>query len=93
MNKYNLIAASLILVAAMALSLNSFGAETIAEKAETAGNKTADVVKRTYRNAKNEVCEMIDGKAKCAIKKVVNKVKNTADTIETKTNEAKNKAD
>ncbi|MCB0351646.1 MAG: hypothetical protein KDD38_10715 [Bdellovibrionales bacterium] len=92
MKKYNLLTLSLF-SAALIFSSNAIAEETTAEKAQTATNKTVNAVKKTYRNAKGEICEMIDGKANCAVKKVVNKIKNTADSIETTAKEAKNKAD
>lgn len=67
--------------------------ETTTEKAETIGNKMADSVKKTYRNAKNEICEMVDGKAKCAARKAENEIKNAADKAETTAKELKNKVD
>ena len=67
--------------------------ETVGEKISTAGSKAVDGVKKTWRNAKDEVCEMVNGKANCVVKKVVNKIKSSADKIETTAEEAKNKAD
>ena len=88
----NILAATLI-AAALGLGIQSFGVETTTEKVQAMGNKTGDAVARTYRNAKDEVCEMIDGKEKCIVKKVVNKVKSTADKVETTTKETINKVD
>lgn len=82
-----------LFVAAAGQSLESFAVETNTEKLEAARNKSTDAVKRTYRNAKDEVCELINGKEKCIVKKAVNKVKSTADTIETTAEEMKDKAD
>jgi hypothetical protein len=92
MKAYNLLAPALFTLA-LSLSTQAFGVETKTEKAEAMGNKTADAVTRTYRNAKNEICEMINGKEKCVVKKVVNELKNTTDKLETNVEEMKNKAD
>jgi len=88
----NLFAAA-VFSATMGMSIYSFAAETTTEKAETLGNKATDSVKRTYRNAKNEICEIINGKEKCWVKKAKNKMRNAADEIETTTKETKNKVD
>lgn len=92
MTNYKLLTTALF-TAILSAGIYAFGEETKTEKLQTMGNKTVDATKRTYRNAKDELCEMIDGKAHCVVKKVVNKVKNTADKINTKASEAKNKAD
>jgi hypothetical protein len=84
---------ALLFAATTGISFYSFGAETNAEKAEAASNKAGDAVVRTYRNAKNELCQMVDGKAKCVVKEVVNDTKNVANKVETKAKEAKNKVD
>lgn len=55
--------------------------------------KTTDKVKSTYRDAKDKVCEMIDGKMKCVAKKIKNKALNMADKLETDATELKNKVD
>ncbi len=82
-----------ILGVAVLFAVNAMAVETTTEKAQATLNKTTDVVKKTYRNAKGEICEMIDGKANCFVEKVVNKIKNTADSIETSAKESKNKRD
>lgn len=100
MNKYNVLNNALnvalttcLFSSVVSLSTNVFAAETATEKVEAASNKTVDAVKKTWRNAKDELCEMVDGKSKCFVKKVVNKIKSTSETIDTTAKEAKNKAD
>lgn len=67
--------------------------ETKMERAETAKDKTVDASKATYRDAKGKLCEMVNGKLDCAVKKVQSKLKTAADKAKTKATEAKNKAD
>lgn len=88
----NLIRASVI-ATVISLGLVVYAEETKIEKAETVKNKAVDATKKVYRNAKDEVCEMVNGKMECMAKKVVNKVKSLSDKAETKTTETKNKID
>ena len=74
-------------------ALNLSAEETNLEKAETLKNKTMDSAKKTYRKAKEEVCEMTNGKMVCVKRKFVDKVKNANDEIKTDAIEVKNKAD
>lgn len=67
--------------------------ETTMEKVETGANHAADSVKKTYRDAKDKACEMVNGKLECAGKKIKNKAKNLKDKTETKATELKNKID
>ena len=67
--------------------------ESTLEKAETVKNKSVDSVKSTYRKVDDKVCEMINGKMNCVMKKVKNKVKNTTDKLDTKATETINKVD
>jgi len=52
-----------------------------------------DKVKESYRNAEEEVCETINGKIECTVKKVKNAILNTSDKAKTKAKETKNKLD
>ncbi|MFN3454060.1 MAG: hypothetical protein ACK41T_03815 [Pseudobdellovibrio sp.] len=88
----NLLIASLF-IATTSLSTFAFAEETTMEKAENAANKTADSVKKTYRGAKDKVCEMINGKMECVAKKIKHGAQNAADSTETKAKELKNKVD
>ncbi len=49
-----------------------------------AGRDLKKGVRKTWRNAKNEVCEMVNGKVECAVKKAKNKAKNAIDEVEDK---------
>ena len=64
--------------------------ETTMEKAETVKNKTVDKTKKVYRAAKDEVCELVNGKMECVAKKLKHKAQNATDTVKTKANEIKN---
>ncbi|MBL7544239.1 MAG: hypothetical protein JNL11_10495 [Bdellovibrionaceae bacterium] len=82
-----------ILSCVLLAALSSIAEETVLEKGETMKNKAVDGVKKTYRKGKDEVCEMINGKMECAVKKGINKAKSAADAVGTKATEIKNKAD
>lgn len=64
--------------------------ETTMEKAETVKNKAVDKTKKAYRTAKDEVCELVNGKMECVAKKVKHKAQNLTDDAKTKANEIKN---
>ena len=81
------------LMTALFMSVNVSAVETTAEKAETVVNKSVDKVKSAARDVDNKVCEMIDGKMKCVVKKIKNKLKNAEDKTKTKATEIKNKID
>lgn len=81
------------LMTALFMSANVSAVETTAEKTETVVNKSVDKVKSAARDVDNKVCEMIDGKMKCVVKKIKNKLKNAEDTTKTKATEIKNKID
>lgn len=86
-----------LLVIAVALNFGvasyAVAEETTMEKVETSANKSADSVKSTYRDAKDKVCETINGKVECVSKKMKHKAQNAADAVETKANELKKKVD
>ncbi len=67
--------------------------ETVAEKANNVANKSADTVREVYRNSKNELCELINGKMECVAKKIRNKARTAADKAKTKAEEVKDKVD
>ncbi len=81
-----------LLMGVLAFAFSTFAEETTMEKAETMKNKTADGAKKMGRKAKDEVCEMVNGKMECAVKKGVNKVKDGVDATGTKATEMKNKS-
>lgn len=49
--------------------------------------------KKGTRAAKDEVCEMVNGKMECVAKKVKHKMQNAADSVGTKVKDEKNKID
>lgn len=67
--------------------------ETTMEKAGTKVDEGVDATKSTYRKAKDEVCNMVNGKMECVAKKVGHKVQDAADSTKTKAKEIKNKVD
>lgn len=64
--------------------------ETAGEKIETVKNNAVDKTKKAYRTAKDEVCELVNGKMECVAKKMKHKVQNATDAAKTKANEIKN---
>lgn len=77
----------------MGVALGAAANETTGEKIQTGANKAADKTKEVYRNAKGELCELINGKMECAAKRLKYKAQNAADSAETKAKEIKNKVD
>lgn len=67
--------------------------ETVGEKAAATATKAKNATKKAYRGAKDEVCEMINGKMECLPQKVKHKAENAADSAEAKAKELKNKVD
>lgn len=67
--------------------------ETPSEKAQAEHNKALDSAKEIYRNSKDEICELINGKMECVAQKIENKTKTAIDKTKTKTKEIKNKID
>jgi hypothetical protein len=57
--------------------------ETIAEKVEIAGDRAIDKTKKTYRSAKDSVCEMVDGKMQCQKKRMANRRMNATEKMKT----------
>lgn len=81
------------IVSVLLISGAASAVETNIEKTETVVNKSVDKVKSAARDVDNKVCEMIDGKMKCVVKKIKNKLKNAEDSTKTKATEIKNKID
>lgn len=79
-----------LLAIVIGLSGNAFAETTTAEKIDVATDKVGNTMKETYRNAKDEICELVNGKLECIAKKVKNKVKTAADKAKTKSKEIKN---
>ena len=67
--------------------------ETATEKVETATNKGTDKVKKGYRKAKDEACEMGNGKMSCMGKKVKHGIENGTDAMKTKAKDVEKKTD
>jgi hypothetical protein len=84
---------TLFFASCLSFSFPAYAEETTAEKVEAGTNKAVDKTKSTYRNAENEVCEMVNGTLKCLPNTVENKAKSGADTVKTKSKELKNKVD
>ena len=87
------ILASGLLAASLTFGVCAHAVETTSEKAAAAGNRAVDTTKETYRNAKNEICELVNGKMNCVAKKMKNKLRTAADKSKTKAKEIKNKVD
>ena len=73
------------------LSLSLFGLQgaqyayadkTVKEKAKETMNDAKRGANKAARSAKDETCELVNGKMECAAKKVKHKIQNGADTVE-----------
>lgn len=56
--------------------------DTTREKVEEVSNDTKRTAKKAVRKAKDETCEMVDGKMKCFGKKIKHAAQNAGDKIE-----------
>lgn len=74
MKKKNLIAA-LLLMTTMYVGLSSNAEETVAEKTEVIATQAVDGVKSGIEQVRDKACQMVDGKLKCAYKKIKRKLK------------------
>ena len=71
---------------ALYLGSSAFATESsVSHTADEAGNS----VKKTYRNAKDKTCEMVNGKMQCLGKKIKHKMENASDAISTEAKEIK----
>ncbi len=90
MKKRNLFT-SCVIVATFGLGIAAYAEEpTAMEKLETSKNKTVDGAKKGMRAAKDETCEMMNGKMHCAGKKMKHKMQNATDKAGTDATEIKN---
>lgn len=83
----------LVLLSVMCMGSFAQAKETTGEKAAATANRAKNTVKETYRNAKNEICELVNGEMKCIAQKVKHSAQNAADAAEAKAKEVKNKVD
>ena len=60
---------------------SAYAEETVGEKVKEGWQDTKKNAKQTWRNAKGELCEMVDGKAQCMAKRAKNKAKNAGDEV------------
>ena len=68
------------------LGSSAFASESsVSQAADDAGNS----VKKTYRNAKDKTCEMVNGKMQCLGKKIKHKIENASDAASTEAKELK----
>lgn len=77
-----------IMVISLGLSLGSFAFaanETIGEKAKEGWSDTKKNTKEVYRDAKDEVCEMVNGKLECVGQKVKHGAQKVGDEVKDKT--------
>lgn len=79
----------MIIATSLALSLIAplaLAEDTMDTKAKEGWEDTKKNVKKAWRNAKGEWCEMINGKAECVMKRAGNKIKDTVDEGKDKLN-------
>ena len=82
---------SYLAAAILCVGLGASAAETNSEKLTNDKNKAVDTAKETYRNAKDEICELVNGKMECVAKKIKHKFQTAADKTKTKAKEVKSK--
>ncbi len=92
MKKYKFHKACFLSVA-LSFTMTAHAEESTMEKLETQKNKAVDSTKSTYREAKDESCEMVNGKMQCLGKKIKHKAENLSDKAKTTATEVKNKVD
>lgn len=56
--------------------------DTVSEKVEEAAKDTKRATKKAVRKAKDETCEMVNGKMKCIGKKMKHAAQNAGDKVE-----------
>ena len=71
--KFNFISALLFTVI-LSVGLTCSAEETVAQKTETIANQAVEGVKAGVNEVRDKVCELVDGKLKCAYKKIKRKI-------------------
>jgi hypothetical protein len=61
---------------------HAYADESVKESVKEAGSDSKRAMKKAGRSVKDKTCEMVDGKMKCAGKKLKHGVKNTGDKVE-----------
>lgn len=87
------ISVCLMIVGLMFSPLSALAEQSAGEKAKNKMHEVGDEAREAARDAKDEVCEMINGKLECVAKKAVNKGKTLWDKTETEAEELKDKVD
>ena len=64
----------LLLTALLHVGVSSNAKETVAEKTETIATQAVDGVKTGIEDVREKVCQLVDGKLKCAYKKIKRKL-------------------
>ncbi|MCF8059915.1 MAG: hypothetical protein K9K67_11500 [Bacteriovoracaceae bacterium] len=77
MYKFNI--ATILIFTSLTLFSCSKSDKTIMEKVETKSEEISDSVNEAYKDAKDEICEMIDGKLQCTKKRIESDVKDLVD--------------
>ncbi len=80
-------------LATLAFSNFAFSEQTDLEKAKVMRNEAMNATKKKFRNAKNELCEYVEGELQCLAEKTANKARNIKDDAKAKTSEIKDKID
>lgn len=91
--KKALTALFLALAFAGTAATQSHAEETLGEKAQAKMETAKNQAKKTYRKAKDKVCDIVNGKVECEAKKLKHRAQNAADKLKAEAKRAKNKAD
>lgn len=71
-----------IIMGVFTINLSARADDTMKEKASEAASDTGRAAKKAGRVVRDKTCEMVNGKMKCAVKKVKHSIQNGADNIE-----------
>jgi competence protein ComGC len=72
----------IMLIITVLLSMVAISCNKSKESIQEMGNDAQRATNQAVRNAKDEACEMINGKMECAADKVKHKVQDGADAVE-----------
>jgi len=73
-----------LLSACMIVGTTSVAGESVEQKARESMSEANKKAKKAYRSAKDEACEMVNGKLQCAGAKMKHKMENLKDEVESK---------
>lgn len=88
MNKLIVLSLSMMIFVGSGVALAE---ENVKEKVGEAASDTKKSIKKSYRNASDKACEMVNGKMECLGKKAKHKMENLKDEVNDKADDVKKK--